>query len=113
MLTKMKKLLSLLQQLLRQFAKEVNIAWFNLMLGTVSFDEEMDCYWQGHAASMEHPAPNNPHVHPVKRDAFNAGVAMERWSLESDETAYQPASLSNAHTGAFDESPHLELQPST
>ena len=107
-------MLSKLQQAARHTLKNVRLAWFNLMLGEVSFDEEMDCYWQGHAASMQNPLPRNPHVHPARRDAYNAGVAMERWALESDDVQYptygMPQSSMRDLLGAGQ---HLELQPST
>lgn len=105
---------SKLQQALHQASKKLRLAWFNLMLGAVSFDEEMDCYWQGHEASMQNPQPCNQHVHPVRREAFDAGVAMERWSLESDSSApYAHSLVDSGMRTVVDDGHNLELQPST
>lgn len=63
---------------------------------------------------MQNPQPRNPHVHPVRRDAYDAGVAMERWALESEDVPYPAHSLAGTSTrDILGDGRNLELQPST
>lgn len=71
---------------LRSSLSAIRMFAIESFMGEVTFDEQMDCYWEGHDAAMQTPSPRNPYLHPVRRDAFAAGVRME----ESAVTAENP-----------------------
>lgn len=71
---------------LRKFFSAIWLFAIESLLGKVSFDEQMDCYWEGCQAAREGRAHRNPHLHPLRRNAFAAGVLME----DSAATAENP-----------------------
>jgi hypothetical protein len=89
----------------RQMLSAIWMFAIESLLGEVTFDEQMDCYWEGHQASTQSPAPRNKYLHPLRRDAFAAGVLMQQSTVTTENPDF-PAygkewtdELSNAAIG--------------
>lgn len=67
---------------LYMFRLKVRILWMNIIYGWTTEEQREECYSSGYMSvkSSSH-FPLNPYKHPLLREYFEDGTAMERWSI--------------------------------